>query len=435
MHNDTRFDLTEQHAGLGVSDLPAVFRLRQHFERPQVADIPTQVTRELGPIVARIKAGQSIAITGSSRGIANFQAIVAETVKAVRAAGGSPFVIPGMGSHGGATSEGQMQVLADTNGLTESSVGCPIRATMETVQVGKTASGFDVHQDKLAHDADGVIAINRVKPHTGFTETVESGLCKMLVIGLGKQIGASAIHQQSLRVPMGSLILDASKIIIESPRPKLLGGLAIVENAFKETADIRGIALDVHADAVAAEGALLERAYALLPRIPFDDMDALIVDEIGKNISGAGMDTNVIGKKAGLTTPRIGAIYVRGLTEATHGNATGIGNADLILRDTLTGVDLNSTYMNAFTAKRLAIGKIPMTVDNELQVMQILGNFRAGGPISTLRLVWIKNTSALTEMWATSALFDEAERHPRIEVLGAPAPLAYDDGLQLMLPA
>ena len=263
---------------------------------------------------------------------------------------------------------------------------------------------------------------------------VESGICKMMVIGLGKQAGASKIHQQALRVPLGDMILDASKIIVESERPKLIGAVALVENAFKETAMVESVPVHDHAALVEAEGVLLKRAYELLPRIPFDDMDALVVDEMGKNISGSGMDTNVIGKKPGMTRPRIGAIYLRGLTEETHGNAIGLGNADLMRRETLEGVDLNSTYMNAFTAKSLNGGKIPMLVENELQAMQVLSNFRASEDIASLRLVWIRNTSKLGEMWASSALLEEAEAHPRIEVLSAPAPVAYDASLSVLLP-
>jgi hypothetical protein len=434
MRNDTEFLLTAEQAGIGATDLPSMFPLRQVFERPVEADIAGAVQRELAGAIAQVQAGQEIAITGSSRGIANFALIVAETVKAVKAAGGKPFVIPGMGSHGGATAEGQAQVLADTHGISAQSVGCPVRASMETVQIGTTATGFAVHQDKLCHAADGVIVINRVKPHTSFTEVVESGVCKMLVIGLGKQIGASSIHQQALRVPMGQMILDASRVIVEASRPRLIGALAIVENAFKETALIRAVPVDSHQQLVDTESALLKRAYELFPRIPFDELDALIVNAMGKNISGSGMDTNVIGKKQGLTSPQIAAIYVRGLTDETHGNATGIGNADLILQDTLSTIDLNSTYMNAFTAKRLAIGKIPLVVANELQVMQVLGNFRQQEAIDSLRLAWIENTSKLDHIWASSALLDEAKSNPRLEVLDEPQALSYDSNMRLCLP-
>ena len=434
MRNATRLLLDESHAGVGRDDVPAVFRLRQRFPRPVEPDIPAAVRREIAPLLADVEAGQRIAVTGSSRGIANLALVVRECVSALREAGADPFVVPGMGSHGGATAQGQVRVLDDTNGITEASVGCRIESNMEVVRIGTTTSGFPVFQDKLCHDADGVLAVNRVKPHTGFTCRVESGICKMLVIGLGKQAGASKIHQQSLRKGMDRLVLEAARIVVESSRPRLVGAIALVENAFKETAAVKGVPIGSYDALVEAEGALLERAYALLPRLPFEDLDGLIVDEIGKNVSGSGMDTNVIGKKAGLTTPRIGAIYVRGLTENTHGNAIGLGNADVILRSLLPRVDLNSTYMNAFTAKRLSICKIPMLVENELQAMQILLNFRAEEEPDSLRLAWIRNTSTLHELWASATLLDEARADPRIEILTEPAPIAFDDALALVPP-
>ena len=434
MRNATRLLLDESHAEVGRDDIPAVFRLRQRFPRPVEPDVPAAVRREIAPFLADVEAGQRIAVTGSSRGIANLALVVRECVSALREAGADPFVVPGMGSHGGATAQGQVRVLDDTNGITEASVGCRIESNMEVVRIGTTTSGFPVFQDKLCHDADGVLAVNRVKPHTGFTCRVESGICKMLVIGLGKQAGASKIHQQSLRKGMDRLVLEAARIVVESSRPRLVGAIALVENAFKETAAVKGVPIGSYDALVEAEGALLERAYALLPRLPFEDLDGLIVDELGKNVSGAGMDTNVIGKKAGLTTPRIGAIYVRGLTGNTHGNAIGLGNADLMPRSLLPHVDLNSTYMNAFTAKRLSVCKIPMLVENELQALQVLLNFRAEEAPASLRLAWIRNTSTLDELWASEALLDEARADPRIEVLSEPAPLAFDDALALVPP-
>ena len=429
MQNATRFLLDESHAGVGRGDVPAVFRLRQRFPRPVEPDVAAAVRREIAPFLASVEPGQRIAVTGSSRGIANLAVVVRECASALRRIGAEPFVVPAMGSHGGATPEGQVRVLEDTNGITEESVGCRIESSMEVVRIGTTGTGFPVFQDKLCHDADGVLAVNRVKPHTGFTERVESGICKMLVIGMGKQAGASKIHQQALRAGMGRLVLEATRIIVESARPRLVGAIALVENAFKETAVVQGISVGSCEALIGAESALLEQAYTLLPRLPFDDLDGLIVDEIGKNVSGSGMDTNVIGKKDGLATPRIGAIYVRGLTEGTHGNAVGLGNADLMPRSLLEHVDLNSTYMNAFTAKRLWIGKLPMLVENELQAMQILLNFRAEEDPASLRLAWIRNTSTLAELWASSALLDEARADPRIEILSEPAPIAFDGAL------
>ena len=434
MQNATRFLLDDLHAGVGRDDVPAVFKLRQRFPRPVEPDLVAAVRREMAPILASVESGQRIAVTGSSRGIANLALVVRECVRALRDAGADPFVVPAMGSHGGATPEGQVRVLDDTNGITEESVGCRIESSMEVVRIGTTGSGFPVYQDRLCHDADGVLAINRVKPHTGFTERVESGICKMLVIGMGKQAGASKIHHQGRRLGMGRLVLEGTRIIVESARPRLVGAIALVENAFKETAVVQRVPVESCDALIEAESVLLKRAYGLLPRLPFDELDGLIVDEIGKNVSGAGMDTNVIGKKDGLTTPRIGAIYVRGLTEGTHGNAVGLGNADIMPRSLLAHVDLNSTYMNAFTAKRLAVCKVPMLVENELQALQVLLNFRAEEDPASLRLAWIRNTSLLDELWASEALLDEARGNPNLEVLSAPAPLGFDEAFALTAP-
>ncbi len=434
LSNATHFELTDSQAGVGPDDAPRLFRLRQSIPRPVQADIAAAVRRELAPLLARVGAGQRIAVTGSSRGVSNLALVIRECVTALRGKGAEPFVVPGMGSHGGATAEGQVAVLEHTHGITERSVGCPIRSSMEVVQVGTTASGFPVYQDRHCHDAEGVLIVNRVKPHTGFTGPVESGLCKMLVIGLGKQAGATRIHQQALRLAMKDLILDATRIVVEHERPRLIGGLALVENGFKETAVVRGVAMDSYEELVAAEAALLQEARELLPRLPFDDLDALIVDEIGKNVSGSGMDTNVIGIKPGLERPRIRAIYVRGITPETHGNAIGMGYADFMRRAVFERIDLNATYMNAFTAKRPAVGKIPMLMDNELQAMQVLLNFRAEPDPASLRLAWIRNTSKLDELWASEALLEEVRANERLEVLSEPQRVGFDESLGLVPP-
>ena len=385
----------------------------------------------MAPILHNVEAGQRIAVTGSSRGIANLALVVRECVSALRDAGAAPFVAPAMGSHGGATPEGQVRVLDDTNGITEASVGCRIESSMEVVQIGPPAAASRCIRTSSA------MTRTACSPSTGSSPTRvspnewESGICKMLVIGMGKQAGASKIHHQGRRLGMGRLVLEGTRIIVDSPRPRLVGAIALVENAFKETAVVQGVPVGSYDALIEAESALLERAYSLLPRLPFEDLDGLIVDEIGKNVSGSGMDTNVIGKKAGMTRPRIGAIYVRGLTEGTHGNAVGLGNADIMPRSLLPHVDLNSTYMNAFTAKRLSICKVPMLVENELQALQVLLNFRAEEAPASLRLAWIRNTSMLNELWASEALLDEAHANPNIEILTEPAPMAFDDALAL----
>ena len=420
------FGLDARQSGISAGDVPALMRVRQIFDRPREPDVAAATRREAAPFLAGVRPGQRIAITGSSRGIPNLAVAVREVAATVREAGGEPFVVPGMGSHGGATAAGQIDVLAN-NGITEESVRAPIRSSMDVIRVGTTSTGFPVFLDRNASEADGVVVVNRVKPHTGFTGKVESGLCKMMVIGLGKQAGAQKIHQQGLKVEMRRMILEASRIILaHSPAP-FLGGIALVDNAFKETALVKGVSMGSHEALVDEEGALLEIAYGHLPRIPFEDMDTLIVDEIGKNVSGSGMDTNVIGTKPGLGRPRIGAIYVRGLTPETHGNATGIGQADVMPRRLLGEIDLHSTYMNTFTAKRLTGSKMPLMAENDLQAMQVCLTVRAEEDPATARVVRIRNTNLLAEFDASPALGEEIEANPALEVLDGAKPLHFDE--------
>ena len=419
------FDLDDRQSGIHAGNIPALMRVRQHFERPRETDVAAATRREAAPFLAPVKPGQQIAITGSSRGIPNLAAAVGAVAAAVRDAGAEPFVVPGMGSHGGATAPGQIEVLAN-NGITEEAVGAPIRSSMEVIQVGTTSTGFPVYIDRNASESDGIVVVNRVKPHTGFTGKVESGLCKMMVIGLGKQAGAQKIHQQALKVELRRMILEASAIILESSPAPFLGGVALVDNAFKETALVRGVSMRSHDALVDGEGALLELAYEYFARIPFDDLDTLIVDEMGKNVSGSGMDTNVIGVKPGLERPRIGTIYVRALTPETHGNATGIGNADVIPRRLLEEVDLHATYMNAFTGKRLIGAKMPLMTENDLQALQVCLSVRAEEDPGTARVVRIRNTNRLTEFAASAALREEIEADDRLEILNDPEPLHFD---------
>ena len=420
------FGLDDGQSGISSGDVPGLMRIRQHFDRPREPDVAAAVRREVASFLGAVHPGQRIAITGSSRGIPNLAVAVREVAATIREAGAEPFVVPGMGSHGGATAAGQIEVLAN-NGITEATVRAPVRSSMEVIRVGTTSTGFPVFLDRNASESDGIVVVNRVKPHTGFTGKVESGLCKMMVIGLGKQAGAQKIHQQSLQVEMRRMILEASRIILERSPAPFLGGLALVDNAFKETALVRGVSMRSHETLVDEEGALLERAYGWLPRIPFDEMDTLIVDEIGKNVSGSGMDTNVIGTKPGLERPRIGAIYVRGLTPETHGNATGIGQADVMPRRLLEEIDLHSTYMNTFTAKRLLGAKMPLMAENDLQALQVCLTVRADEDPTTARMVRIRNTNLLAEFEASPALREEIEDRPSLEIVAEAKPLRFDE--------
>src|SRR5437660_3687348 len=309
-----------------------MLRLRQKFERPRVEDIPAAVRRELEKLDLgkRIKPGQSVALTAGSRGIANIPLILQSVARYLKDLGAKPFLVPTMGSHGGGTAEGQRKIL-ESYGITEAFVGAPIRASMEVVSVGSSPEGFPVVVDRHAAEADHIGVIARVKPHTGFHGPIESGILKMMMIGLGKHAGALTYHQILLDHPFDQVVRSVGRTI--RARSPIAFGLAIVENAYDETARIEAIRPE---EFEPREEALLVLAKRWLARLPFQDADLLIVDEIGKDISGSGMDTNVVGRKRAFRTaptigdqPQMRLIFVRGLSERTHGNATGIGLADL----------------------------------------------------------------------------------------------------------
>jgi hypothetical protein len=276
-----------------MSTLPRVFRLQQTFTSPTLADVPGEVRKQLGrlPLAEKIKPGQTVAITAGSRGIANIATIIKAAVDHVKGLKGVPFIVPAMGSHGGGTVEGQCKILAEY-GITPEKMGCEIRATMETVIVDTTPQGIPVHFDKHASQADHVLVCGRVKPHTGFVGDVESGLHKMMLIGLGKHEGAKIYHRAIANYTFMEIVTAVAAKVIAKCR--VIGGLAIVENANDETALIEAVPPDKFLE---RESQLLKSATEWLPRLPFNECDLLIVDRIGKNISGAGMDTNVVGRK------------------------------------------------------------------------------------------------------------------------------------------
>ena len=313
-----------------MSEYPEIFRIRQKFDRPVVEDIPSEVASELSRLNldTTIQPGQSVAITAGSRGIENIHIIIKSIVDHLKGLGAEPFVVPAMGSHGGATAEGQ-QGIVEGYGITEDYVGCPIRSSMETVIVCDAKEGFPVHFDKNAYGADHVVVCGRVKPHTTFVGDIESGLMKMMLIGLGKYEGAKTYHRAIKDHSFGQIVRSVAKEVLSKCR--IVAGLAIVENGYDETARITAVGPN---EFEAREKELLVLAKQWMPRLPFKQADLLVVDQIGKNISGSGMDSNVVGRKflehrAGDDEwPKVRTIFLRGLTEETHGNATGIGMAE-----------------------------------------------------------------------------------------------------------
>ena len=389
--------------------VPPLHPVAFNWPAPDAGDIGTAVHAALARCaLPRITPGMRVALGVGSRGIHGLPAIVRAAVDALRAAGAQPFVIPAMGSHGGATGDGQRAVLRDL-GVTDASAGCPIVSSMDTVALGEV-NGAPARMDRNAYEADATLIINRVKPHTSFGGPIQSGLAKMCAIGLGKQPVAEAIHA---RGPDGlrGLIPPIARIVIA--RGRVLGGLAILENAAHQTAEVHGLTGEEIGGP--AETALLERARALLPRIPFDQLDVLIVEEMGKNISGTGMDTNTIGRLfipgiADPGHPQVNVIVALDLTTETGGNANGIGLADIVTEKLLAKVDWDAVRMNALTSGLLGLWrvKIPWVAVDEEQAIQLALRM-CGRPDSLgARVARIRSTLSLGEMAISEALMPEA---------------------------
>ena len=387
-------------------------RVIQRFARPRLHDLAGAVHTQLQrpDIAAGLDSLGTVAVAVGSRGIAHLADIVTALVAGLRSRGLEVFVVPAMGSHGGGTAAGQQGVLAHL-GITERTVGAPIRSGMEVAEIGSVASphGHDVpvFMDAMAWSgADAVIPVNRIKPHTGFRGPVESGLCKMLAIGLGNHTGARRLHGEGYGV-FDRLILDAGRAIIATGHVAF--GMAIVENAYGEVSVIEAVPAD---RIVESEQHLLEDARRLMPRLLMPEVDVLVVEEFGKDISGVGMDANVTGRgETGGALPKfdgpsIGRIVVLGLTEATGGNAHGIGLADLITQRAFDQIDRTATWVNSLTAGSLACGHIPIALPTEDQAISAATHALAGVAPEAARIVRIKNTLHLTEIAVSDTLLE-----------------------------
>src|SRR5216110_1283664 len=392
-----------------ADSFPRMFALRQKFPASPPLDIPTVVENEFlsQNVLARLKPGAAIAVAVGSRGISNIKRIVAETLDVLKAAGARPFILPAMGSHGGATPEGQIGVL-ESYGITEQSMGVPIRASMEVERLGCSADGVEVFCSVEALRSDGIVIVNRVKPHTDFSGTHGSGVMKMIVIGLGKRTGAATCHGAAARLGLERVIHGIARVTLR--RAPILCGVAIVENHFHDTARIAVLKPD---EIEVREKELLEEARRLLPRLPFDDIDVLMVDRIGKNISGSGMDPNVTGRWVhGYSTsladdnrqsPRIRRIFVRDLTPETHGNAIGVGFADITTTRLVNAMDKQVTYVNALTSLTPHGAKIPIHFDTDREaITQALASLAIPN-VRQAKVVRIADTLSLVNLEVSEA--------------------------------
>lgn len=405
--------------------LPRFVKVKQHFEKERIGNIAKAVRAQLAPHVTHLK-GQKIAVGIGSRGIANIKEIAQTLVDELRAAGAEPSIIPAMGSHGGATASGQAEVLA-SYGITPASMGVPIDASMEVASIGDLEPGLPVYVAKSALQADGIVVIARVKAHTAFRGPIESGVAKMLTIGMGKQIGADFIHNQGFG-RFAELIPRMAQVVVE--KTKMLFALGIVENAYEQSYRIEAFTRkDILA--MEKEKVLLAESKRIMGRILFPEFDALVIEEIGKNISGDGQDPNVTGLYITMYCdggPKFQKSVIFDLSDETHGNANGMGSADVITRNLFDKINFISTYTNAFTSTEFLPVKIPMVAGTKEDALRIALKTCNGVAPGKQRVVWIKNTFALEEIVISEALLEEAQAHAQIKILTQPGDITFQQG-------
>lgn len=405
-----------------------MYRIHQIFEVPKVENIEETLGHELQSINIQslLKPGMRLAITAGSRGITNIKKILRHLVHVLKENSAHPFLIPAMGSHGGGTVEGQLEILKSLN-ITEESVGASILSSMEVVEIGRSCFDFPVLVDRHAAEADGIVVVNRIKPHTEFEGPIESGLMKMMAIGLGKHKGCLEVHKQTIHYGYREVIPEIGRIILE--KLPILFGVAIVENVYDETALIKAIS---PSEFLVEEKRLLAKAKVLMARLPFDRIDVLIVDEMGKNISGTGMDTNVIGRIMFIgenepKSPKITRIVVLDLTEESHGNGIGIGLADYTTQRLVDKIDIGATSINAIAGMTPEKGRIPIALKTDREAVEAaLTTIGAIDP-EKARVVHIKNTLEIAEFDISEALLRDLEGRADLKLVKPVGPLSFDD--------
>ncbi|MBM3241878.1 DUF2088 domain-containing protein [Candidatus Poribacteria bacterium] len=408
--------------------LPKMVRVKQKFDAPVVEDIPGTVRLELAKLslLKSINAGDTVAIAAGSRGIANINAVVKAIVRDLKQIGAKPYVIPAMGSHGGATAEGQIDVLKHY-GITEETVGAPVIATMEVMQIGVTKDGLPVLIGKDAYEADHIVVLNRIKSHTDFSGVIESGLMKMVAIGLGKQKGANMYHRAFFRYGFEHVIRTVFQVVLASG--KIAFGVGLIENAYGQTARIAAM----HADELEMmEQKLLVEAKKLSGRLPFDELDLLIVDKMGKNISGTGMDTKVIGRlmqnfEPEPEKPAILRILVRDLTEESNGNACGVGLADFTTTRLVEKIDRRATYMNSITALGPQKVRTPVYYDTDKEAIENALETVGLTKPKDCRVVRIESTLHLREVEISESLLPATATRTDLEIIGELREMAFDE--------
>ena len=408
---------------------PKMLRIRQQFPRPRVDNVPLAVRDALEAIdLSRtIRPGQTVALTAGSRGIANIPLVLRSVATFLKDLGARPFLVPAMGSHGGGTAEGQRKII-ESYGITEAFVGAPIRASMEVVSLGTTDQGFPVVLDRHAAEADHIGVVARIKPHTGYHGPIESGLLKMTMIGLGKHAGALAYHRILLEVPFDQVVRSVSRTV--RARAPIAFGLGLVENAYEETAHVEAVRPE---DFEPREEQMLILAKTWLARLPLRQADLLIVDEIGKDISGSGMDTNVVGRKRAFRTgpapddqPAMRLIFVRGLSERTHGNATGIGIADFTTTRLVGVMNYRATVINCLTAGYPEGANLPVHFETDREVLEAALAIIGTRQPQDARILRIRNTLHLEDLQISEPCLDVSDKVNTFAVTDSATNLTFD---------
>ncbi len=418
-----------------MDSLPRVFKIRQKIATPRLADVEKEMNALLDGfgLSGKVKPGERIALTAGSRGIRDKAKVLKVIVTRLKALGAKPFLVPCMGSHGGATAEGQVKMLHHL-GITEEYVGAPIVSSMEVKEIGRTRFGTPVLTDKnICEQADKIIVVNRIKPHTDFTHEVESGISKMMIIGMGKHKGALMAHRLTIKNGYPAIFREVLPVIRKTL--PFFFGVGIIENQYDQTASLH---LLEPQNFYEGEKALLKRAKDIMPRLPFKQMDILVLDEIGKNISGSGMDPNVTGRlyfigSPPLQEPKITRIFVRDLTPETEGNAIGIGYAEYTTKRLVKKIDPVPTAINAITGMGPEGAQIPIAFDKDRDALQAA--FDNSGVLDSkdLRLVWVKNTLELEFLWAAESMLQEVKANPSLEIVSGLQDVPFDSAGNMVM--
>jgi hypothetical protein len=418
-----------------MDPLPRIFKMRQKIASPQLADVEKEMNDLLDRfgLSQKVKPGERIALTAGSRGIRDKAKVLKAIVARLKTLDAKPFIVPCMGSHGGATAEGQLNMLHHL-GITEEFVGAPIVSSMEVKEIGRTSFGTPVLIDKnICEQAQKIIVVNRIKPHTDFDHEVESGISKMIVIGMGKHKGALMAHRLTIKNGYPMIFKEVLPVIRRAL--PFFFGVGIIENQYDQTASLHLLHPE---DFYEGEKALLKKAKEIMPRLPFKQMDVLVVDEIGKNISGAGMDPNVTGRlyfigSPPLKEPKITRIFVRDLTPETVGNAIGIGFADYTTTRLVKKIDPVPTRINSITGMGPECGRIPIAYDQDRDALQAAFDNSGVLDPKDLRLVWIKNTLEMEYLWAAETMLQEVKSNPNLEVVSGPQEIPFGDGGNMVM--